>query len=357
MCIKEGSFEPEEDVMDYFCDDYIQEIKDDIAQNHAKDCQNKGYTVLNLQPASIKYNCHSYAWHSQDVLSNNIWLNSPEVYYSETDASYELVDVANGEEPRIGDIIVYMSWNGSPNHSGIIVGYSEDMSGGYTGNANKYIVDSKWGDAGLYRHRGDHCGYYETATSIKYYRLRTDGASEMSVSNFNFTDSKTITSRSDIATNGGSKAATYSMYELNVNESGEYTITISASSPLTISFLDVNRNNFSVTPTITEGNTYVYQFDKYFDEGYYYVRAQFASADANETITTTVTHKHNYEIYESISDTQHVKKCVCGAIGETHSHVIKADGLPKRYKPCMYCGHLIDTESGIIIPSIKNRIA
>ena len=77
VCIKEGTFGVDEDVMDYFYDDYIQEIKDDIAQNYARDCQEKGYTVVYLEPASIKYNCHSYAWYSQNSILNNVWLSFP----------------------------------------------------------------------------------------------------------------------------------------------------------------------------------------------------------------------------------------------------------------------------------------
>ena len=34
---------------------------------------------------------------------------------------------------------------------------------------------------------------------------------------------------------------------------------------------------------------------------------------------------------------------------------IKSDGSLARYKPCMYCGHIIDTKSGLIFPIIKNK--
>ncbi len=301
--------------------------------------------------ATGAYNCHSYAWYSQS-LNNKIWLNSPEIYYSAEDASYQ--ELENDQEPRVGDIIVYMKGN-LANHSGIITGYTNNTVGDNKGNANMYMVTSKWGYGGLYLHKGEECPYYSSATSIKYYRLRTDGASEMSVNMSNFSHTKAITSRNDVAANGGSKAATYSMYELNVSEAGKYSITVSAAAPLSIYFLDVNRNTYAITPTVTEGDTYVYKFEGDFAAGNYYVRSEFADAGTSGNINTVVKHEHNYEFCVSYNDEYHVNKCACGETGNMLRHVIKSDGSLARYKPCMYCGHIIDTKSGLIFPIIKNK--
>lgn len=76
-----------------------------------------------LDEATGAYNCHSYAWYSQDLL-NQIWIKSPAIYFSSADGSYRILETH--EEPRIGDIIVYM--NGSLiNHSVIIQGIHQQM--------------------------------------------------------------------------------------------------------------------------------------------------------------------------------------------------------------------------------------
>ena len=49
------------------------------------------------------YNCHSYAWYSQNVYNNKIWLDYPNAYYHDNDMSYYRV-----YSPRIGDIICYI---------------------------------------------------------------------------------------------------------------------------------------------------------------------------------------------------------------------------------------------------------
>jgi hypothetical protein len=76
-----------------------------------------------LRSSSKKYNCHSYAWYSQDE-SNNIWIEDPSPFY--LDFSYEEV-----AKPAPGDIVCYFSDLGTTDkndyinlHSGIIVGAS-----------------------------------------------------------------------------------------------------------------------------------------------------------------------------------------------------------------------------------------
>ena len=94
-------------------------------------------------------------------------MNDPSNYY--TDWSYEESD---GD---IGDIICYFDSSGFNLHSGVIIGELEGVSNGVCGNSNLYTVRSKWGNWGLYEHRGDQCPYtvpYEgTASYVKFYRV------------------------------------------------------------------------------------------------------------------------------------------------------------------------------------------
>lgn len=357
VCIKEGTFGAEEDVMDYYYDDYIQEIKDDIAQNYARDCQEKGYTVVYLEPASIKYNCHSYAWYSQNSILNNVWLSSPAEYYSDYDSSYRALEP--DEEPRIGDIIVYNLWNDTPNHSGIIVDYSEDSGSGYTGNANKYIVKSKWGDAGLYQHRGDHCSYYESATTIKYYRLRTDGATNIRSGIDSGNLDKPIISKESVENSIGtdnelSKEDTNIVYELMVTQSGISDIIIKSDYELDITVMDIWKNKYTFSTAVEHNDTYMYSLYGYLEEGIYYIRAEHTDEDKSGTVLIEVQpHMHNYQIHSDHSENLHKSECLCGA-SRYNSHVVKSSSNIGRYMPCAYCGRLIDTMGSSYFPIIKN---
>ncbi len=142
-------------------------------------------TDVRLYTATAYFNCHSYAWHSQDTEENHYWMPSPVLYY--TDGSYYEVST-----PAVGDIICYFDDNGTSNnttddnniHSGIVVTViSNATSNNLCGNSNTVIVESKWGNAGLYRHNGYECPYTDLlldfytdvdpgdiAEYVKYYR-------------------------------------------------------------------------------------------------------------------------------------------------------------------------------------------
>lgn len=90
--------------------------------------------------ASVKYNCHSYAWYSQSP--NLHWINDPSLYM--TDGSYRQTSLITGAKVHY--------YNGD--HSGIVT------------NPNGPIVTSKWGKLALYTHALNDCPY---ATGVRYY--------------------------------------------------------------------------------------------------------------------------------------------------------------------------------------------
>jgi len=97
------------------------------------------------------YNCHSYAWYSQNI-TNHYWMNYPKAYYE--DGSYEL------SSGNIYDKICYYNKNNiNPTHSGIIVNRVEGTPSSQYGYANLVTVESKWGEYGLYRHNGADSPY------------------------------------------------------------------------------------------------------------------------------------------------------------------------------------------------------
>ena len=127
-----------------------------------------------LYTATAFYNCHSYAWYSQNTTTNQYWISNPSGYYN-CGLYYEV------STPLVGDIICYMDNNETPGnaaddtniHSGIIVEvYDFQIANGLAG---EYTVESKWGGGGLYRHNGYEClftDYYSEngADYVKFYR-------------------------------------------------------------------------------------------------------------------------------------------------------------------------------------------
>ena len=70
---------------------------------------------IKLSGATLNYNCHSYAWYSQNVATNTCWIADPSSYW--LDGSY--IRIYENVQP--GDIIVYLSSNDHVLHSGIVV--------------------------------------------------------------------------------------------------------------------------------------------------------------------------------------------------------------------------------------------
>lgn len=143
-------------------------IDDDISPTFKEKINNKFDSLYpnaeRLYTATAKFNCHSFAWYSNEY-SNLYWMNDPSAYY--TDGSY------TESTGKVGDIICYYNSKGENIHSGIVTEVLEGTANGVCENANLYIIESKWGAAGVYRHRGDECPYTngdeESAVSIKFY--------------------------------------------------------------------------------------------------------------------------------------------------------------------------------------------
>ena len=104
-----------------------------------------------LRDASHKYNCHSYAWYNRNI-SNYIWIDYPLNF--KTDGFSITTTWATG------DIVLYTENGGDDIHSAVIISTDGTQAG--------TIVDSKWGQAGLYRHSLNYCPY--TNYSITVYR-------------------------------------------------------------------------------------------------------------------------------------------------------------------------------------------
>lgn len=131
----------------------------------------KKYSALGavcLEEASLRYNCHSYAWVERDTELTSCWVDSVGAFIQ--DGSY--VRIA---EPEVGCIVVYYQTmsidlvtihaDGSETSESIIYLRSLSHSGVVTAvptgsrQLSAITVESKWGRAGLFRHKGDVCPY------------------------------------------------------------------------------------------------------------------------------------------------------------------------------------------------------
>lgn len=119
------------------------------------------YDVKKKRAATVKYNCHSYAWYSTSS-SNKYWINDPSIYMENakficTQTSmfnYIPTDVEKNYRAvvKIDGVIV---------HSAIVnnVDYKSE-----------HLI-SKWGYAGVFVHSIKRCPYYKSrATKIEYYK-------------------------------------------------------------------------------------------------------------------------------------------------------------------------------------------
>lgn len=121
----------------------ITSLNNYVAQNYPQ--------AKRLSDASNRYNCHSYAWYSQNTKTNNVWMDNPSAYCS--DGSYRQVALESGIWVKKA------SWR-SADHSGIVITVS-------TAGGGIYKYQSKWGIYPLMEHQLWNCPY--SSWSVLYY--------------------------------------------------------------------------------------------------------------------------------------------------------------------------------------------
>lgn len=103
---------------------------------------------------SVLYNCHSYAWYSQNTATNNAWIPYPEKFIDE--AAW----VGNMSAVGIGTKVTYFNTtDGKYEHSAIVA----EMNS----NGTVKRVISKWGPYSLMIHSIANCPY--NAQAIEYW--------------------------------------------------------------------------------------------------------------------------------------------------------------------------------------------
>ena len=166
------------------CSDYYKNLYDSLSAVYLDDtCSMVEVGGVDMN-STFRYNCHSFAWYSDDPLTNPYWMDSPDAYYSGSSPYYTEVFI-----PQTGDKICYFNSNGNNVHSGIIIEISSGVSNGAIEGIDLIKVKSKWGRSGLFEHAGDHCPYIinpvpgDTITDIKYFRHHTHSFTSSYTSN------------------------------------------------------------------------------------------------------------------------------------------------------------------------------
>lgn len=97
--------------------------------------------------ATIKYNCHAYAWAG----STSVWMNDPSKYWG--DGSYKLKST---DSPSAVGQKAYYPGSGNE-HSGNVVRKSGNQ------------IRSKWGEQSVVEHSVGNCPYFFIPLSVKFY--------------------------------------------------------------------------------------------------------------------------------------------------------------------------------------------
>ncbi len=327
-----------------------------------------------LSEATNRYNCHSYAWYSQDYATNMYWINDPSAYL----VGNYYVEV---NSPMSGDIICY--YNGTTAvHSGIVVTSHYGNTNGVCGNSNLMTVQSKWADGGLYEHRGDQCPYTTAAygysnmtdedkattigTSVKYYRRSNH------THTFTY-DSCNIDGRHQKTCNGCSVviweehvASSYisdgdihkaycacEMYLRDYNHS-YVAVDVGDSTQHKMQcvcgdfYFENHLCDYIEAGAATHTKMCVYCHaeiteDHYFDSetAVNSGTTHILTCDCGETSTAT----HSYTNHSSVSETQHRSYCICGDyVTQSHSFYYSDIGTTTHTQTCGACGFYVTTE-------------
>ena len=308
---------------------------------------------------TTQYNCHSYAWYSQNSETNHYWMPYPTEYY--LDYSYYEVYA-----PQVGDIICYFDNNGTPNntaddenlHSGIVESINDVQVNNICGNSSLVNVISKWGAHGLFSHRGDYCPYTSTfngdADYVKYYRPRTNET-------FNLTNPSTNTTqtiqRNCSVSQNSNNTNNYAMYELDIEYRKDYEFEVSSNHELDVRLYDEHMQLINTYPNITyENGIYTYDIVREMYIGTYYLRVAYDDSSDYGTIATSIfnAHKHYYhDHYSWQSFIQHKAYCACGTYAN-RPHVTSSNAFQngEQYAECSECHGLASV--GIIYGMIQN---
>lgn len=126
----------------------IDELDEDEIRQFDYEYSQEYPAATKLHSATNRFNCHSYAWYSQNAQSNKYWIRDPKAFWE--DGSYSLTGI------QLNCKVRYLSGL----HSAIVSYYSNGVT----------YYTSKWGDHGLYYHAPTYGPKYGAALGVEYYK-------------------------------------------------------------------------------------------------------------------------------------------------------------------------------------------
>lgn len=292
-----------------------------------------------------KFNCHSYAFYSQSLTENEIWINNPNEYLD--DGSY--IDTNQAE---IDSIVLYWWVTVDVNaqgqyydryfvaHSAIISETSQsfDISDETTWDSVKVI--SKWGLAGIYRHTITNCPYYREYDPYEvenfYGIMIIKPNSSLSLS---FSNASTGTNYTNTYNMNGNRLSNSKLIKFNVQHLSSINISLLCSEDVEIKLYDKNMNviNYSNSNSLSLS----------LDIGLFYL--YFGTE--NKTITTNLSitiigqkiETYSYIYYNS---THHKYQSCCGTY-QLLPHIVDSSSIVNGTGICLLCGG--EAEVGFIV--------
>lgn len=125
-----------------------------------------GANNTKISESSGMYNCHSYAWYSQEYESNSYWISDPSEYYVNNTSYYD--GFSSLSEVEVGDLVCYYEY-GINMHSAIVVDIKSE-----TPTINDIVVQSKWGIGPLIQHDLTNSPYYTLGSTSFVFYARND---------------------------------------------------------------------------------------------------------------------------------------------------------------------------------------
>ena len=301
-----------------------------------------------LYRATYAFNCHSYAWYSQDFYTNERWLDSPNSYID--DYSYEEV-----YDVRPGDIFCYCrnvtlyDYNNQPiysycdiYHSAIVADFTNDFDLLDESTYQHITLISKWGIYGVFEHAANYCYYFESDHGYQFAKVYRPRVSEsISLSSPSGNNVVAIT-KTMVVPENALISQQYALYEINVPNSLDFTFSSSSSGLSTMKLYDIHMQplNISLSNEIV-GGVYTVSFLEKLTPGTYYLRVCYLNSSDYGTITTSINYAyHNIYSYVWRDFTFHDEMCTfCGANPATHVVSINEfKKKPPKFYTCMICG-------------------
>lgn len=144
---------------------------EDVEANELLEQDKKSFPNIELLAMpSDQYNCFSYAFIAPSKYNYFGFTKVHDFLTNPTKYGYFNVEYG---DVKAGDKVVYYTKESAPMHAGIVEEILSPLTSNSASNLSKLMLVSKWGNSGLYRHRGSDFSFSDENTpySLRFYRV------------------------------------------------------------------------------------------------------------------------------------------------------------------------------------------